>query len=124
MPKIAIVEDDQAIREMYRIKFETEGYEVVVAENGKRGLELVEATKPDLVLLDLMMPEMTGEEMLTRVRATDWGKDMKVIVLTNVSQDEIMVAIDKLRVSDFIVKAHFTPQQVADRVKAVLAGKR
>lgn len=124
MQKIAIIEDDQAIREMYRIKFEAEGYEVVVAENGKRGLELVETTKPALILLDLMMPEMTGEEMLTRLRATDWGKNIKVIILTNVSQDEILLTVDKLGISDFIVKAHFTPQQVVDRVRAVLDNKK
>ncbi len=123
MQKIAIVEDDQAIREMYRIKFESEGYEVVVAENGKRGLELAESAKPVLILLDLMMPEMTGEEMLTRMRATEWGKNIKVIILTNVSQDEVLLAVDKLHVSDFIVKAHFTPQQVVDRVRTVLAAK-
>lgn len=58
--KIAIVEDDQAISQMYRIKFEAEGYIVETAENGKLGLELIEKMQPDIILLDLMMPIMTG----------------------------------------------------------------
>ena len=68
MTKIAIIEDDQAISQMYRFKFEAEGYSVETAENGKLGLELTEKMKPDIILLDLMMPEMTGDEMLTRLR--------------------------------------------------------
>ena len=59
--KVAIIEDDMAISQMYRLKFETEGYDVQTAENGKLGLELAEAFKPDIILLDMMMPEMTGE---------------------------------------------------------------
>jgi DNA-binding response OmpR family regulator len=58
MPKIAIIEDDQAISQMYRFKFETEGYEVQTADNGKLGLTLIDSFKPDIVLLDLMMPEI------------------------------------------------------------------
>ena len=72
MAKIAIVEDDQAISMMYRIKFEAEGFEVETAANGKLGLELVEKMKPDIILLDLMMPEMNGEEMLEHLRKKSW----------------------------------------------------
>ena len=64
MPKVAIVEDDQAISQMYRFKFEGEGYTVETAENGKLGLALAENMKPDIILLDIMMPEMTGDQML------------------------------------------------------------
>ena len=66
--KIAIVEDDMAIAQMYRFKFEAEGYVVETAENGKLGLELAEDMRPDMMLLDLMMPIMTGEEMLAAMR--------------------------------------------------------
>jgi DNA-binding response OmpR family regulator len=61
MASIAIVEDDQAIAQMYRIKFEAEGFSVQTAENGKIGLQLLETMKPDIVLLDIMMPEMNGD---------------------------------------------------------------
>lgn len=121
MTKIAIIEDDQAISQMYRIKFEAEGYEVETAENGKLGLELTETMRPDIILLDLMMPEMTGDEMLVKMRDTTWGKDIKVIILTNMGEQEAPKVIKELGVRQFIVKAEMTPRQVAEMVKAELA---
>lgn len=121
MVKIAIIEDDQAISQMYRIKFEAEGYQVDTAENGRLGLDLVEKMQPDIVLLDLMMPEMNGDEMLRKLRATSWGKDIKVIILTNMGEQEAAAEIRQLNVRRFIVKAEMTPRQVAEMVKAELA---
>lgn len=121
--KIAIVEDDQAISQMYRIKFEAEGYDVETAENGQLGLQLIEEMKPDIVLLDLMMPIMTGEEMLARLRKTDFGKDMKVIILTNRGEQEIPPEVRELGVTALILKADMTPRQVAELVKTKLAEK-
>lgn len=120
MPKIAIIEDDQAISQMYRFKFEGEGFEVQTAENGKLGLGLAENMKPDIILLDLMMPEMGGEEMLTQLRQTDWGKQIKVIILTNMGEQEIPDGIKELGVSGVVLKADMTPRQVADLVKKTL----
>lgn len=119
--KIAIIEDDQAISQMYRFKFEAEGYEVETAENGRLGLELAEKMKPDIILLDLMMPEMTGDEMLAKLRATNWGKDTKVVILTNKGEQEIPDSVRKLNVSAVILKADMTPRQVAELVKGKLA---
>ena len=121
MPKIAIVEDDLAIAQMYRMKFEAEGYHVDIAENGKLGLALCEQMKPDLVLLDLMMPEMNGDEMLEKMRATDWGKGMRVIILTNVGEQEAPDKLKALQVRAYIVKAEMTPKQVAELAKKELA---
>jgi two-component system response regulator ResD len=121
--KIAIVEDDQAISQMYRIKFEAEGYDVETAENGQLGLELIEEMKPDIILLDLMMPIMTGEEMLARLRKTTWGKGMKVIILTNRGEQEIPPEVRELGVTALILKADMTPRQVAELVKTKLAEK-
>ena len=120
MPTIAIIEDDQAISQMYRFKFEAEGYKVETAENGKIGLALVENQKPDIILLDLMMPEMTGDAMLAKMRATPWGKDLKVIILTNMGEQEIPAAVKELGVSAVILKADMTPRQVADIVQKQL----
>lgn len=117
MSKIAIVEDDSAISQMYRIKFETEGYTVETAENGILGLALIEEMKPDIVLLDLMMPEMDGEEMLSELRKTNWGKDTKVIILTNMGENEVPESIKEMNVEAFILKANMTPRQVAELVK-------
>lgn len=118
--KIAIVEDDQAISQMYRIKFEAEGYEVETAENGKLGLELAESMKPDMVLLDLMMPEMNGDEMLAKMRKTTWGKSIKVVILTNMGEQEVPDTVRKLGVEAVILKADMTPRQVAELVKGHL----
>lgn len=118
--KIAIIEDDQAISQMYRMKFEVEGFEVETAENGKLGLALAEKMCPDIILLDLMMPEMTGAEMLAKLRDTDWGKDIKVIILTNMGEQEAPANIRTLNVKRFIVKAEMTPRQVAEMVKKEL----
>ncbi len=120
--KVAIVEDDLAIAQMYRMKFEAEGYEVETADNGKIGLALAEDMKPDIILLDLMMPEMSGDEMLKELRATDWGKDIKVIILTNMGEQEAPSIIRELGVKRFIVKADMTPRQVAEMVKKELEG--
>lgn len=121
MSKIAIIEDDQAIAQMYRIKFEAEGFEVETAENGVLGLQLIENMRPDIVLCDLMMPEMNGDEMLEKLRATDFGKDLPVIILTNMGEQEAPAIVTQLNVRRFIVKADMTPRQVAEMVKAELA---
>jgi DNA-binding response OmpR family regulator len=123
MTKIAIVEDDAAISQMYRIKFEAEGYTVETAENGKLGFDLANEMRPNIILLDLMMPIMTGEEMLTKLRKTDWGKDIKVIILTNRGEQEIPEGVRALGVEAIILKAAMTPRQVAELVKAKLAEK-
>jgi DNA-binding response OmpR family regulator len=119
--KVAIVEDDQAIAMMYRMKFEAEGYDVQTAGNGKLGLALIEEMKPDIVLLDLMMPEMNGDEMLVKMRATAWGKHIKVIILTNSGEEAAPPELKKLDIRRYVVKAEMTPRQVAELVKAELA---
>ncbi len=121
MPKIAIIEDDQAISQMYRFKFEADGFEVETAENGRLGLELCKSMGPDIVLLDLMMPEMNGDEMLAELRASSWGKDIKVVILTNKGEQEIPPQIRELGVSAVILKADMTPRQVEEVVQKLLA---
>jgi CheY-like chemotaxis protein len=106
---------------MYRFKFEAEGYDVETAENGKLGLALAKSMKPDIMLLDLMMPEMTGDAMLAKLRKTSWGKRIKVIILTNMGEQEIPEAVKTLGVSAVILKADMTPRQVAALVQKQLA---
>ena len=120
MKKIAIIEDDQAISQMYRMKFENEGYDVETAENGKIGLELIEKMRPDMILLDIMMPIMNGDEMLAELRKESWGKNIKVMVLTNIGEQELPKSLTSLGVLDIILKAELTPRQVADKVKVEL----
>ena len=121
--KVAILEDDLAIAQMYRIKLENSGYKVEVANDGANGLKMLEVFKPELLLLDLMLPEMNGDEVLHNVRKQPWGKKIKVIVLTNISKDEAPDDLVKLKVIDYVVKAEHTPTQVIEIVKSALAHK-
>src|SRR5690606_14421985 len=109
-----------AISQMYRLKFEAEGYEVAVGENGQVGLEVIESFQPDVVLLDMMMPLMNGDEVLRNIRGQDWGKEMPVLILTNMGKEEASKSLEGLGVHSYIVKAEMTPKQVAERVQEVL----
>lgn len=120
MPKVAIIEDNKSILEMYTLKFESEGFKVYKAINGEEGLKLLSGVKPDVILLDLMMPLKDGLTMLKELRSVEWGKDLPVIILTNVSEDEAPEELDELGISDYIVKASSTPQMVMDKVEKLL----
>lgn len=120
MNKIVIVEDDKPIAEMYKFKLETAGFRTSVAFDGVEGLVVIEEQSPDLILLDLRMPVMSGDEMLEKLRQTDWGASIRVIILTNISRDEAPRSLGLLNVDRYIVKAHHTPQQVLDIIKEVL----
>lgn len=119
--KIAVIEDDVPICTMYELKLRNSGFSVKTAYNGKTGFALCEAFKPDLILLDQRMPEMNGDEMLTKLRETEWGANIRVIVLTNISKDEAPQSLRVLNIDRYIVKAHYTPAQIIDVVKDVLA---
>lgn len=120
MTKIAIIEDDPAISQMYRMKFETEGFEVQLADNGHHGVDLVKVFQPDFILLDLQMPEMSGAEALKLIRAEEWGKTIPVLILTNTGKEEAPRDLDKLGIEGYILKAELTPRQVVQRVKEAL----
>ena len=120
MTKIAIIEDDPTINQMYRMKFEANGFDVQLASDGERGVALAEAFRPDIILLDMQMPNMNGHEALKRIRAADWGKDVPVIILTNMGEEESPKELRDLGIESYIVKADLTPSQVVDRVKETL----
>ncbi len=86
-PRAVVVEDNNDIQYLYKLKLEREGFEVAVASNGQEGLEVIKQFRPDIVLLDLMMPIMSGSEMLAEMRSATWGSEARVIVLTNISKD-------------------------------------
>lgn len=119
--RIAVVEDDEPIRAMYVLKLKKEGFEVASAEDGQKGFKLIKEFMPALILVDLRMPVMSGQDMLERLRQQDWGKNMLVIVLTNISRDEAPMDLRLLRVERYIIKAHHTPKQVLEIVHETLA---
>ena len=120
MRKIAVIEDDAPILEMYKLKLIADGFNVETAHNGRIGLDLCSTFRPELILLDLNMPEMNGTSLLKKLRETDWGSSIRVIILTNASKAEAPSDLRFLNVERYIVKAHHTPKQVIDVVKEVL----
>lgn len=105
---------------MYRMKFEADGFDVQLANNGKRGVALVAAFTPDIILLDLSMPEMDGAEALAIIRKSESSKNIPVIILTNLGEEESPKQIRSLGIHSYIVKADLTPRQVVQRVKEAL----
>ena len=106
---------------MYSYKLSSAGYKVIAATNGTDGFKLAISSNPDLILLDLKLPKMNGDEMLEKLRATDEGERIKVIILTNMSKDEMPHSLRLLNVERSIVKAQHTPQQVLDIIEEVLS---
>lgn len=124
MYKIAIIEDDRSIQMLYKTKLELDGFEVFTAEDGKEGLLVLEKNLPDLALLDLRMPNMSGDEMLAKLRESKWGASIRVIILTNISRAEAPSELRLMNVDRYLVKAHHTPKQIVDVVHEVLRGHR
>lgn len=120
MTKIAIIEDDAVINQMYRMKFEAAGFDVATAADGEAGAAMVEKFKPAIILCDLQMPHMDGAEALSIIRKTPHGADVPVIILTNLGQEEAPKSLATLDISSYIVKAELTPSQVVARVKETL----
>ena len=121
--KAVVVEDDTDLQYLYRLKLEREGFKVATAANGVEGLKVAEEFAPDIILLDLMMPVMSGTEMLAIMRAQPWGNKARVVILTNISRDEAPQALRFLHVDRYVVKAHHTPAQVIDIVHEILGTK-
>jgi len=119
MHKIAVIEDDTAISSMYKMKLASSGYDVKTAFNGADGYDLIKEFQPDLVLLDLRMPVMSGDKMLQKVREADWGGNVRVIILTNISRDEAPMSLRLLGIDRYIVKAHNTPGEVVGVVQEI-----
>lgn len=118
LKKILIIEDDNILLEMYQDKFIKEGFEAIIAENGKIGLEKVINQKPDIILLDLMMPVMDGKRMLSKLREFPQFKRLPVIILTNAGQvDNIKETQRYDNACDFLIKSNVSVDEVVKKVK-------
>jgi len=118
--KILIVEDDSFLLNMYADKFRAENFDVSVADNGQKAVKLTKEEMPDLILLDIMLPKMNGFEVLEKIKVDAKTKNIPVILLTNLSQkEEVKKGLD-LGARDFLIKAHFMPNEVVDKVKEIL----
>lgn len=117
---IAIVEDETAIAQMYAIRLRMEGYTVETAPDGETGIALILRMRPDIVLLDIMMPNMNGTEVISRLNQYPEAAHCKIIVLTNIDSPVTDEEVKRLGAVDYLVKADLTPEQVAEKVKNVL----
>jgi DNA-binding response OmpR family regulator len=117
---ILLIEDDPFLLSMYSTKFELENFKVVTAEDGEKGAELVGETIPDIILLDILMPKMDGFQVLEKIKANPKTKDIPVILLTNLNQQEDVERGLELGANDHLIKAHFMPSEVVDKIKKLL----
>lgn len=118
--KIVIVEDDVMLAEIYQTLLRSHGYETQVANDGRTGVDLIKQTKPDLVLLDIMLPQLSGDQVLYEMRTDEAAKDIKVIMLTNISETEAPENLEKLNFSRYIVKANLVSNQLPEICREVI----
>ena len=119
--KILIVEDERALSDILEEEFQKEGFEVEVAVNGLEGLTNAIEHKPDIILLDIIMPKMDGITMLKKLRADTWGAKVPVIILTNLSdatKDEVLY---QEWVTDYLVKSNWKLEDLVKKVKDSLS---
>jgi DNA-binding response OmpR family regulator len=117
---ILIVEDDKFLRELIAKKLQKEGYNISEAVDGEEGIKKIKTEKPDLVLLDLILPGIDGFEVLSRMKADEELAGIPVIILSNLGQREEIERGLKLGANDYMIKAHFTPREIIDKIKSVL----
>lgn len=121
--KILIVEDDNFVAEVYSTKLLEMGHEVQIAQNGEEGLMKLKQDKPDLILLDILMPIMGGIEMLEELKKKEEWKNIPIILLTNVGERESIQKVRSLGVQDYLIKSHFTPAEVIEKIESALTPK-
>lgn len=118
--KILLVEDDSFLLGMYATKFELEGFKVIIAEDGEKAVRAALKELPDIILLDIILPKLSGFEVLKKLKQDPATAEIPVILLTNLSQkDEVEKGI-KMGAEDYLIKAHFMPSEIAEKVKKVL----
>lgn len=117
---ILIIEDDPILSKMYSEKFRNEGFKVLTALDGESGLDMATKNKVDMILLDVMLPRISGIDLLKKLRDNEKGKNTLVIVLTNLADPEEKKRALDLGVKDYLVKAMQNPGQVVDKVKSRL----
>ncbi|HEY4160763.1 MAG TPA: response regulator [Candidatus Saccharimonadales bacterium] len=117
---VVIVEDQPELAEIYKTRLELLGFKGVTAGDGLQALIAIEQYRPRLVLLDLMMPKLPGDQVLKVMRSTDWGEDIKVLIISNLNESEAPAGLRDLGVEGYIVKANMTDGQLDKIVSEIL----
>lgn len=117
---LLVVEDDLSLMKALSGKLTGEGFEVIEAKNGEEGLKKALEHKPELTLLDIVMPRMDGLTMLKQLRKDEWGKDAKVIILTNLSDAANANELEEKGVSDYLIKSDWSLEDIVKKVQDTL----
>jgi len=120
MKKVLIIEDDDFIAQMYEKRFKQKGYQAKVAENGQIGLDLIEQDNPDIIILDIVLPQLDGFEILKRIKSNPLSKDIPVLLLSNLGEKENIERGLNLGANDYAIKANFTPSEIIEKVENLL----
>lgn len=118
--KIVIVEDNASLAEIYKTRLELLGYTCFIGYNGITGLYFIQKEIPDLVLLDLMIPDIPGDQVLGTIRRSTWGHDIKVLVISNLNESEAAPGLRELGIEGYIVKANMSDDQLDQEVNKIL----
>ncbi|CAN5398424.1 hypothetical protein BH09PAT4_BH09PAT4_00420 [soil metagenome] len=118
--KILIVEDNPALAEIYKARMELIGYITFVAHEGNEALAMIEKERPSLVLLDLMVPGVAGDQILKRMRESEWGKDIKVLIVSNLNEADAPAGLRDQGIEGYAVKANLTDDQLDQMVNDIL----
>ncbi len=118
--KILIVEDDKFVRELIFQKLTEEKFDVAAAKDGEEGVEKVKSIKPDLILLDLILPGIDGFEVISKVRENKETGSIPIIILSNLGEKGDVDRGIKLGANDYMIKAHFTPKEIVEKVREIL----
>jgi DNA-binding response OmpR family regulator len=118
--KIVIVEDNQSLAEIYKTRLELIGYTCYIAYNGIIGLYFIQKEQPDLVLLDLMVPDIAGDQILQHMRISTWGRHIPVYVISNINEVDAPAGLRDLGISGYAVKANLNDDDIDNIVNSVL----
>lgn len=118
--RILIVEDDSSLVKIYKIELEIKGFEVIDAQDGEEGLKKTLEEKPDLILLDIMMPKLNGLDVLEKIRQDENTENIPVIMLTNFGQEYLVKRAFELKATDYLLKYQTTPIEVVRKINSVL----
>lgn len=118
--KIIIVEDNASLADIYKTRLELIGYTCFIAYNGITALYFIQTEMPDLVLLDLMIPDIPGDKVLATMRASDWGKQIPVYVISNLNESEAPAGLRELGIEGYSVKANLSNDQIDQIVNKIL----
>jgi DNA-binding response OmpR family regulator len=118
--KIVIAEDNVDLADVYKIRLEMIGYQVFVAPDGERALVVIEREVPDLVLLDMMMPRVAGDEVLRRMRESSWGKDIRVFVISNLNEEDAPAGLREYGIEGYVVKIDLRDDDLDKLVDKIL----